>query len=372
MDLFSQDTRLPTSAALQIEMPLTKDQKAFNTLIKKIDAKRSKLAEWQVGHVQFKQQYRTDLFPLQEQELALQIQLTQALDLAHGGKGLSKGERNKLSVMIVELTDVILSAQDDAGMKKLYNKHSRSDFDAEQAAEKEDAKAIFEHMFGVDLGDDVDMSSPEDVLHRFEQQFRAEMGQASEQPSPKKTAKQQAKADRLAAQEAQISQSIREVFRKLASALHPDREQDPAEKQRKTALMQRANDAYQKGNLLQLLELQLELEHIDQAHLAGLSAERLKHYLKILKGQLKEIEQEIFHIEEDLKFELSLPPFQRLQPGDLTVLLQQHKNHCEISLRTLQEQINISGDLPQLKAMLKSIKLQRCRPDPDFYFDIPF
>jgi hypothetical protein len=45
---------------------------------------------------------------------------------------------------------------------------------------------------------------------------------------------------------------------------HPDREPDPHERERKTALMQRANHAYGKNDLLKLLELQLELEHIDQ------------------------------------------------------------------------------------------------------------
>ncbi|CAL1242028.1 hypothetical protein [Candidatus Methylocalor cossyra] len=50
--------------------------------------------------------------------------------------------------------------------------------------------------------------------------------------------------------------------------------------------MQQANEAYERGNLLELLELlelQLQLEYIDPAHLANLSADRLKHYIQILK-----------------------------------------------------------------------------------------
>jgi curved DNA-binding protein CbpA len=42
---------------------------------------------------------------------------------------------------------------------------------------------------------------------------------------------------------------VREVFRKLASELHPDRETDPAEHARKTELMQRVNQAYKAGDL---------------------------------------------------------------------------------------------------------------------------
>ncbi len=69
---------------------------------------------------------------------------------------------------------------------------------------------------------------------------------------------------------------------------------DPQERERKTALMQRANQAYQKNNLLQLLELQLELEHIDQSSINSLSEDRLKYDLK---KQLRELGQEILHVE---------------------------------------------------------------------------
>ena len=67
----------------------------------------------------------------------------------------------------------------------------------------------------------------------------------------------------------QAGQSVRVIFRKLASALHPDREPDPAERQRKTLLMQQANPAYDRNDLLTLLSMQLDLEQIDAQHLAG-------------------------------------------------------------------------------------------------------
>jgi len=59
------------------------------------------------------------------------------------------------------------------------------------------------------------------------------------------------------------TRAVREVFRKLASELHPDRETDPAEHARKTELMQRVNQTYKAGDLLALLELQLSIEQID-------------------------------------------------------------------------------------------------------------
>jgi len=86
---------------------------------------------------------------------------------------------------------------------------------------------------------------------------------------------------------------VREVFRKLASTLHPDRETDQAERERKTGLMQQANQAYQHNDLLTLLTLQLQTEQIDDEHLAGLPDARLAHYNQVLREQLQTLQQEV-------------------------------------------------------------------------------
>src|SRR3546814_14629934 len=60
----------------------------------------------------------------------------------------------------------------------------------------------------------------------------------------------------------------------------PDRESDERQRQAKTALMQRVNQAYAANDLLALLELQLEIEQIDPSHIANAGEARLKHYNK--------------------------------------------------------------------------------------------
>ena len=62
------------------------------------------------------------------------------------------------------------------------------------------------------------------------------------------------------------TQSIREIFRKLASALHPDRETDRKGCEVKTALILQVNRAYAGNDLLTLLELQIE--QVDASHIA--------------------------------------------------------------------------------------------------------
>ena len=370
MPLLSRKALLSPSLVLTSAAPLNKDQKAFNTLIKKIDARRAELADWGEAIPLFKQRYVSELLPLRDRETALHIQLALSLDMAHGQKGVTKGEKRKLSTMIAELALLVLARKDDDQIKALYNTHSQSDFDVEEAARQNDMKSMLEEMLGMDLGDDIDLNSPDEVMQRLESQFRAQHEAGQGQTAPrKKTAKQLARDAQREAEEKQMSQSIREVYRKLASALHPDREPDPVERQRKTELMQRANEAYEKGNLLQLLELQLQLEHINQTHLATLGEERLKHYIKILKGQLGELEAEIQHVEYGFAAEFGLSPFERLRPHELMPMLHADLADCEINIRRVQAELDNVGDPKQLKAWLKTITLRRQRTtDLDFPF----
>jgi hypothetical protein len=370
MPLFSQTPLPSASLVLTSSAPLSKDQKTFNSLVKKIDARRARLVDWGEAIPRFKQKYVSDLLPLQERALTLDIELARLLDQACGQKGVTQVEKRKLSALIVDLAQRVLAEREDDEAKALYNAHGQSDFDEEEAVQLDGMKSMLENLFGVELGEDVDMRSAEEVMQRFESHFRAqqEAEQASAAPR-KKSARALAREAQREAEEKQMSQSIRDVYRSLVRALHPDREPDPAERQRKTALMQQVNEAYEKGNLLQLLELQLQLEQIDRAHLTKLDPQRLKHYIKILKEQLGELELEIQRIEHEFAAEFGLPPFEPLSPHGIMSLLKTDVATCELRIRQMQEQLKAAGDLESLKAWLKTITLRR-RPVSDF--DLPF
>ena len=169
------------------------------------------------------------------------------------------------------------------------------------------------------------------------------------------------------AEEQEISQSIREVYRKLASALHPDREPHPEERDRKTALMQRVNQAYDKKNLLLLLELQLELEHIDQSAINNITEDRLKHYNKILKEQLIELEHEIFHTEDMFKAQFGYAPFAQLSPSTIMRDLASDIADFQHTIRELKKDLLVFRDVKKVKAWLKDM---RRRPTMDHFDDI--
>jgi hypothetical protein len=355
---------------------LSKEQKAFNTLIKKIDAKRVRLAAWQEIIPSYQRKYAKELAPLVKTSQDIEIELVHYLDRTSGQKGLTSTERRMIDDLISELAGRLAAERDDADLKSIYNKHSGSDFDAEETAAVEGMKSMFEEVLGVDLGDDFDMSSPEELLkraqaHMHEQQTEHQahrQAQEKRQANRKKTAKQIAKESQQLAEEQQTSQSIRELYRKLASALHPDREPDPQERDRKTVLMQRINQAYDNKNLLLLLELQLELEHIDQATINNITAGRLKHYNKILKEQLNELEHEIFHTEDMFKTQFGISPFTQLSPSTIMRNLASDIVGVQHTIRELKDDLLVFQDIKKIKAWLKDL---RRRPKLD-YFDIPF
>ena len=341
---------------------LSKSQKLFNTLVKKIEASRHDLARWQATMDIYRQKVASDYIPLLDKFKGLQADMVLALDQALDCHTLTKPERRFVAEVICRMAEPLVAKSDDAVMKAIYNKHSDMDFDAQEAAAAKSMQAAMSEMFGVEIDDAANVSSPQDVLDQvklhLEKEQLLEMERQDEaqqrRSQRKKTAKQQAREDRQKADSEQTSQSIREVYRKLVSALHPDRESDPAERARKTGLMQRVNQAYDKKDLLLLLELQLELEHIDAATIAGLSEDRLKHFNKILKDQLAELEQEIAYLEQPMRQMFRLPPHLMLQPQGVMPRLLKDIAELQRHIRQIKRDIEIPGYPAVFKAWIKA------------------
>lgn len=357
---------------------LSKGQQAFNKLIKQIEKKRAQLADWETATPLYQQKYSSELLPLVKDLMDMQVKFLHCLDRACEHKEMKKSERGMITGLIVDLAGELLAARDDTELKAVYNKHSHSDFDKKEAANLKGMKSMMEDVLGVDLGDDFDMSSPEELFKRAQAQMEEEWAQGNaerqawkeRQSKRKKSAKQLAREAKQQAEEQQVSQSIREVYRKLASALHPDREPDAQERKRKTALMQRVNEAYEKRNLLQLLKLQLELEHIDQATVNNISEDRLKHYNKILKEQLGELDQEIFHVEGGFMAQFGINPFDRVSPGTIMRDLATEIVGVQHTIRDLKKDVLAFEDIKKVKAWLK--KVQREAAKMDDYGGCPF
>ena len=372
-------TQLKTvSIARRHEQPhLSKGQKTFNALIKQIEQGRAQLAAWEAVETPYKQKYATELMPLFKDSEELQIKMLRCLDNAFTQGNLSKAERRKLAALITDTTQELLLTRDDDEIKAIFNKHSDVDYDDAEAANQAELKSTLEDVFGFELDDDLDLNSPESILEHAQKKFLEQQAQEDvahkawqeQRAKRKKSPKQLAAEAREQVEEQQLRHSIREIYRKLASALHPDRESDPQERERKTALMQRVNQAYDKNNLLLLLQLQLELEQIDQAHINNVSEDRLKHYNKILREQLTELQHEIMRVEGGFMAQTMLDPFAAITPDSVLRNLDAEIISIKRAIRDLKRDLLAFGDIYKLKAWLKTWRQPRGRETVD---DFPF
>ncbi|QQE91196.1 J domain-containing protein [Azotobacter chroococcum] len=362
---------LSLSIAAQSGKPLSGAQKKFNSLIGRIEKQCKLLAAWQAALPLCQERWSGEFKPLLDEYRARNREFVFFLDQSGERLKLTKTDRRTLGELICELASSLIGDDGDEALKALYNKHSGSDFDRDARAENELLKNAMEQAFGVDLGDDLDLDSHENVAQRLFEKLQAQA--QAEQPAPRKglggTARKSAQQVRREEAEAQAGQSVREVYRKLASALHPDRETDAAERERKTGLMQRVNQAYDKGNLLDLLQLQLEVEQIDRDHIANLAEDRLRHYNRVLDEQLRELQDEVRALEQAFKAQFDLDPLDKVSPTNLGRKLQDQLRLLREDVAFIKAERELLEDPRELKRWLKE---ERKQQRADAFGEIPF
>ncbi len=324
--------------------PLSPQQKKFNQLVKRIEVVRRRLAAWVEHAPLFAQAHHHRVQPLRMELLGLQQQMVRRLDEMSAMPGgpkqgaWSRAQRETMSRVICDVTAHLIGDEDTAPeiaaeLKALHDRHADVDFDEQARESMAVMKTMIETVSGLDLGDET-FESEEELIERARERMSAHEQQRADAPEPQPdpghagrhrraehaARRQQAKH---AKQAEEASQSVREVFRKLASALHPDRATDDADRASRTAMMQRVNQAYANKDLLTLLSLQLEIEQIDAEHLARATSQRAAQYNRLLTEQLQELEAEIEAREFGFCAEYGITTSRRLDPERLGTLLDQ-------------------------------------------------
>lgn len=179
---------------------------------------------------------------------------------------------------------------------------------------------------------------------REARQARREARKAQRAPAPAALLEQQAQQDAGA--------TLRTLYRQLASALHPDRAGDEAERARMTALMSAANAAYDRRDLLALLDLQLQAELADPTHLERLSAQRLQAVTRLLKEQAASLERERQGEQQRWLHQLDLPAGSRIDAALLQRRLEEQELELLRQLHEAQAWLEQAGDPAGLKGWL--------------------
>lgn len=330
------------------------EHKRFRSLLKRIDEARQRLEAWQQQLPQFAALHAQHVQPIERRLNATRRAWAFELEQLLLRERWSLAQQDTLQRMIAMLAGRLLltaggpDAESDAELVALYERH-------------EDPEVL-------------DEPAPRARVHRAaregsrEEEAEAEPGAEAEPPHARPHGAAQPRAHRTRAEKralaeaAQATQSVREVYRKLAAALHPDRispDATAAERAARTELMARANAAYASDDLLALLALQLQIEQVDLTRAGQMAAGQLRHFNRVLNEQLREIEIDIAEREHLFCATYGVMPQRRLDPEKLAPFLKRGAENLLADEQQLRQQRRLLlGDTRIAKQVLKQIQAE--------------
>lgn len=323
----------------------------FNALVSKLEAERKRLAVWHDAMPKMRARAHAELMPLGDRFGEYQREMVKLFDVAYKSKKLTKKEREKLSDLICNMSLELLNDDQDVELIEIYERHSGE----------------------ADLADDPEFLALNEIVEKMMNDAMENGGDPFGPPEPEAGGEAQGEAAKVGAkgvgrkasvaaarkeeEEARLAQSVRDIFRKLVSALHPDREVDPAERTRKTGLMQRANVAYAANDLLGLLALQFEVDQIDASKLDTLGEERIKQYNKVLAKQVEEVRHEIDELEHWLEYAMGVASRGRVTPAQMEKALTAEINTFKLKITGIELDLQDFQDIRTLKSFLKTYRI---------------
>jgi hypothetical protein len=307
----TQVVHIPTASP--DKTPLSKAQNEFNRLTQTISELEIRLGEFRVSATSVHQRIRAEYIPLLRAYNEQRANLVRLFDRAYERPETTKAERRKLADLIIDIAHDLIGRHGMNELKPILASYDSTDF--ETVVDKDDAleqiKEKLSAQYGITFDEQADVSTPEKLKAYVAEQLRNRSGN-EQQESPgqadrPKSAKKQAREAKRQTEARNSTKAVRTLYMDLVKAFHPDREPDETEKARKTAIMQRVTEAYEKSDLMALFRLQLEYNRIDQTHLERLAEDQLRYYNKILKQQADELGQELFRLQQELSDMLGKP-----------------------------------------------------------------
>ncbi|MGE0100624.1 MAG: hypothetical protein AB7S86_19995 [Hydrogenophaga sp.] len=307
-------SQLPSdAAALRVLAPsaqtLSAAARAYNLQLTRIDKLKNQLAELNALGQAHRWALLDAVAPLRVQVAQRQRDLALALDARLQGKLLSEGQAVTAREWLCRLARTLAEAG-EADMRELHDRHSPRSLAQLRQDHADAMRRRLEAVLGEPLTDESQELSAEQLvragmerLRRFQEEAQDRRREAANaRRSRKKPGGAQRNADQHDA-----DTLLRRLFRQLAGALHPDRESDPTIRLRKTALMSEANAAYEKRDLVTLLQIQSRAELADPQAVHRLTDERLAALTLLLKAQVADLERERAARQQALSAEFDLP-----------------------------------------------------------------
>jgi hypothetical protein len=350
----SLSAELEVAAFDAAAQPPSAAQALFLAQRAKIEACQLAQSEQQARLQDFERRYFSAIKPFEQMQVQLQLQMAQYLDRRLDGKGLAKNIRAGIAELICTIAMQLQSddhPESALTAHALLEKHQTSPEAGAAGSLSDEIMAEINAMFGFDDTEQITAQQREADKQARQTARKAAAAQKAT------LADQQANkpgAQKTTPTEADPYQSLRSVYRKLVSLLHPDREPDAAARLHKTALMVQVNRAHEDKDLLALLTIQWQVLETSPETILKLEAEKLHHFNELLAQQLQKLTRQLQEAQSLFRHRFGLPHHQPIQEKILNRLLKERVADCKEDLLMLQEGFALIQDDVGLKYWVKS------------------
>jgi hypothetical protein len=330
--------------------PSTPDQDRFRYLIDRIEKMRHARADWDELVVAFKTSDAERVHPLRATLKQVTRETVLLIDPLLDQKGWSRADQNALKDIACHTAEALLQANpNDVEIRTIFDRYSSMTFQETKQEEIEDLKQHAQEYMGIDLGD-AEIESEDDLVELLYEHMKNDEARQRERSAERRKSPGQ---QRVEANAQAAKRFLREIYRKLASAVHPDREADAARRAEKTELMQQINRAYATNDLLTLLEAQLRLELIDPDHVSKISGERLQHFNRLLSQQLEAAKAELRSLQEAFRMDHGLPHGRAINPQNLHLVTQRRARELRAHIQQQKRFLEVLENKSATKRWLK-------------------
>lgn len=270
-------------------------------------------------------------------------------------KGLNAKQRWMAREMICNLS-ADLAMEGDAQMRALHDRHSVNTLAEEENAALAGMQQFMKKILGyawrgalfarnATVSNDETTTLPEPA-----DEIRPSCTYVHPMPThPQEKPAAQVIAEQLA-QDAE--DTLRTIYRQLVSSLHPDREPDLKERERKTGLMKEVNTAYERRDLHTLFRLQMRLNVQGGQKTALHAREKVNALIQLLKERTRVLEQQVYEIQRQMRFEFGLSDYQHISAAVLKRHLMTQKHHLELDIDMISRDLKRVQNDSELKRWL--------------------
>ena len=308
----------------QTVLDVSPQHQKLNRLIDKIEQQKLLLEAWRQAQGDIRSYSQKALMPAYRNLYVTLFEQMQVLWNSLSSYDLSKSDTTQVETKIQALVKLLkdskfLDQKQSKEVDQLFAYYEQAEEHAKNKKNKKNANEWDSDSAQIlDNHDDVENWNTDEYV------------QAREQAKLKRQQDKQTQVEKI------VNQSLKSVYLKIAAIIHPDRELDESKKVEKTALLQRANEAYEQQDLFFLLKLQLEVEQSKNGSNKGLSAEQVKFYQHALEAQSQALKKQIQELIDSLVW----------------------SNKAIIAVKKSKEQLNITDLYKQIDADVSAVKQQ--------------